>query len=231
MQTVSVLLSPIIWVMRFVLELAHSLVGNYGMSIIILSVGARLATAPLAKLARASEKQNRMRQAAMEPELAAIKSESKGRERFERTEAVYQRHNYHPIMAVSASLPLFLQIPFLISALLLLSSYPPLSGQPFLVINDLLRPDELLILGVGRINLLPILICLTALAESAIDDADRRTKLRFLIVTGVIALLIYAAPAGVCLYWLTSNMLSLGRALVEQQTAARSRRAKRMQTD
>jgi membrane protein insertase Oxa1/YidC/SpoIIIJ len=110
-----------------------------------------------------------------------------------------------------------LQIPFLISALLLLSSYPPLSAQPFLVINDLSRPDELLPMGAATINLLPILICLTALAESAINDADGRTKLRFLIVTGVIAVLIYAAPAGVCLYWLTSNMLSLGRALVERQ--------------
>jgi YidC/Oxa1 family membrane protein insertase len=217
MHTLSLVLSPIILPMRVMLELAHGLVGNYGVSIILMSAIVRFVTAPIAKLARASEDRNRMRHAAMQRQLSVIKATSKGRERFERTEALYRRHNYHPIMAVSAALPLVLQIPFLLSALLLLSVHPPLSGQPFLLIRDLSRPDGLIPFGVTTINLLPLLICLTALVESAINDADRGTKLRFLIMTGVIVGLIYAAPAGVCLYWLTSNLLSLGRALAARR--------------
>jgi YidC/Oxa1 family membrane protein insertase len=121
-------------------------------------------------------------------------------------------------------LPLFLQIPFLISALFLLTNYQPMSGHHFLFIHDLMRPDELLPLGATRINLLPLLICLVTFGEWLIDRSDQKKRFSFFIITAVLVVLIYRAPAGVCLYWLTSSTLSLGRAGAKRYAAFDHRR-------
>lgn len=214
MAFLSLMLYPIIEAMRAVLVAIHQMTGSYGIAIILLSLIVRLITAPIAGLAARSEERHRQVQMAMEPDLRTIYAISKGRERFERIEALYARHHYHPIKSAVSMLPLFLQIPFLLSALILLSDFAPLEGERFLLIADLLKPDGLLKLAGSNVNLLPLLIPMIALIESAIGtNSTRSTRIRFMVVTVVIVLLIYDAPAGVCLYWLTSNVASLARGL------------------
>jgi YidC/Oxa1 family membrane protein insertase len=205
-------LSPLILAMGFVLDAFYGVTGSYGMSIIALSCAVRLVLTPVIRLAARTEERTTAKQRAMEPQLAAIGASLKGRERFERIEQIYREHGYHPIQGATSILPLFLQIPFLLAALFLLSNDAELANERFLLIRDLLQPD-MLIRGAGwSVNALPILVTLVALAESAIKfRGNRGAQARFLIVAVVIALLIYAAPAGVCLYWLTSNLLSFGR--------------------
>lgn len=213
MGIINAILSPIMAAMGFVLELAYRLVGSYGAAIVILALAVRLATAPIVKLARRAQERSRKVVQAMEPELAQIRATSTGRERFERTEEVYQRHDYHPIHSVTSLLPIFLQLPFLLSALFLLSDFPALAGQPFLFVPDLSRPDGLILLGDVTLNLLPILITAIPLLESRLSDANAGERARFLIIALVVAALIYAAPAAVCLYWLTTTLISLGGVL------------------
>ena len=52
-------------------------------------------------------------------------------------------------------------------------------------------------------------------------------RFRFLLIALVIAVLIYPATAAVCLYWLTTNLLSLGRAALRRFSSddAREQRA------
>jgi YidC/Oxa1 family membrane protein insertase len=223
MSFLTLVLAPIIEAMRVVLVALHQLTGSYGVAIILLSVVVRLVTAPISNIAARAGARDREVQLAMESEFREIRATSKGRERFERTEALYNKHNYHPIKSVASLLPLFLQIPFLLAALFLLSDYPPLTREPFLWIPDLLKPDGLLPLGSVSINVLPLLITLVAFVESAIKvDSTRSERIRFLIIGLVIVVLIYPAPASVCLYWLTSTVLSLLRSLVEALGARQS---------
>ena len=212
MEWAAWLLSPIIVAMRFLLETLYALTGNHGISIILLSCAVRLGLSPVIRLAARTEERATAKQRAMEPQLAEISPSLKGRERFERIEQIYREHGYHPIQNTTAILPVFLQVPFLLAALFLLSNDTQLANERFLFIRDLLRPD-MLIGGEGwSINVLPILITIVAIGESAIKyHGDRGARARFLIVAVVIALLIYPAPAGVCLYWLTSTLLSFGR--------------------
>lgn len=215
MDAVWLILWPISEAMRLFLLGAHRLTGDFGLSIIALSLIVRLLTTPIARMAARSEARSRAVHAAMAPELARIRSTSKGRERFEQIESLYERHGYHPIHSVKALLPLFLQIPFLLAAFFLLSDFPPLVGEPFLFIRDLSLPDGLITVGATPINLLPLLITAIALAESAIrTGGEPGSRMRFLILAVVIAVLIYPTAAAVCLYWLTSNLASLARALV-----------------
>jgi YidC/Oxa1 family membrane protein insertase len=223
MEWLKWVLSPITIAMGFLLDAFHAATASYGASIILLSCTVRIGLSPVIRLAARTEERTAAKQRAMEPQLAAISGSLKGRERFERIEQIYQEHGYHPIQNATAILPLFLQVPFLLAALFLLSSDTELSNQRFLFIGDLLRPD-MLIGGAGwSINVLPILITFVALAESVIKfHGDRGARMRFLIVAVVIAMLIYAAPAGVCLYWLTSNLLSFGRTAAAQAQKARA---------
>ena len=211
-------LSPIIFAMGFLLNALYGVTGSYGVSIILLSSAVRLGLSPIIRLAARREELAAAKQKAMEPQLAEIRASSTGRERFERTEQIYQEHGYHPIQSTTSILPLFLQIPFLLAALFLLSNDVQLANERFLFIRDLLRPDMLIRGANWSINALPILITVVALAESAIKyRGNRNAQVRFLVVAVVIALLIYAAPAGVCLYWLTSNLLSFGRTALTQR--------------
>lgn len=212
MYILSLLLWPISETMKVLLVAFYALLGSYGMSIILLSLTVRLATAPIARYAVVAERKDQEVLATMESELREFKRTSRGRQRFERTEELYRRHNYHPIKSVASLLPLSLQIPFLLAALFLLTGYPPLAGESWLFIQDLLRPDGLIPFGDARINLLPIVITIAALADSALKtDSTRTARMRFLIVAVVIAVLIYPMPAGVCLFWLTNNIASLAR--------------------
>jgi YidC/Oxa1 family membrane protein insertase len=222
LEILSLLLSPLSEAMRLLLVAFNSLLGSYGMAIILLSVTVRILTAPITRFAIAADARDRKIQATMAGELREIKRTLKGRDRFEHTEELYRRHGYHPIKSVASLLPLLLNIPFLLSALFLLSDYPPLAGTGFLFIPDFLEPDGLISLGGETINLLPILITALALFESFIMiDSNRAARIRFLAVGLVIAILIYAMPAGVCLYWFTSTVLSFLRSAFQRLKAKR----------
>jgi YidC/Oxa1 family membrane protein insertase len=218
------ILWPISEAMRLFLVAVHAVVGNFGLAIVLLSVTVRALMTPIAKLAARSEERSRAVQLAMAPELAKIRATSRGREQFEQIEALYERQGYHPIHSVKALLPLFLQIPFLLAAFFLLSDFAPLAGERFLFIRDLQRPDGLLSLAGLQINLLPLLITAIALLESALRTGGvPGSRFRFLILAVVIAVLIYPAAAAVCVYWLTSNLLSLGRAILVRLASDRSK--------
>src|SRR5215208_5026641 len=137
-------LSPIIIGMRFLFDALYANTGSHGISIILLSCVVRLALSPVIRLAARTEERTSAKQRAMEPQLAAIGSSLRGRERFERIEQIYREHGYHPIQNATAILTLFLQIPFLLAALFLLSKDAQLANQRFVFIRDLLRPDMLI---------------------------------------------------------------------------------------
>lgn len=220
MEFVQLLLTPIIWVMSQVLGLLHTVTGVYGLAIIGLSILVRLAMTPISKIAAKAEETERAVQAAMEPDLFKAKKELKGREQFEQIEKIYEAHGYHPIKSVVSLLPIALQIPFLLSALFLLVGNPLIEGRSFLFVNDLGAPDGLLNLGAFSVNLLPLLLTCVALFESHLRRGQTQAmKVRFLIVSVVIAVLIYPLPAAVCLYWLTSNVWSFAATVLKNRKA------------
>jgi len=206
------LLWPLSELLRLALELLVPLVGGYGLAIACLSLIVSTVLSPITGLARRLEAIDKARQEMMAPDLAAAKRELSGRDRFERIEEIYQAHGYHPIKSMGSLLPLLVQLPFLLAALFLLTDYPPIAGQSFLFVRDLSLPDGLLPVGGFSINLLPLLLTAVAVLESFLrPESTAQSRMRFLIVAVVMLVLIYPFPAGVCLYWLTSNLLSCFR--------------------
>lgn len=218
MSFLHALLWPLTYVLGLVYDGIHQLVGSAGWSIVLLSIAVRTVTAPISRLGRKYEQRERDIQIAMAPAVAAAKKEYSGRRRFEEIDAIYQQHGYHPIQSMASIIPLAVQIPFLLAALFLLIDHPALQGTAFGPIGNLGLPDGLLGLSsIGPLNLLPIALTVIALLELLIQPQQTTSgRVRFTVVSLVLLVLIYPLPAAVCLYWLTSNVFSLG------STAART---------
>jgi YidC/Oxa1 family membrane protein insertase len=213
---------PIIVAMEFVLRGFQALFESYGVAIILLSAVVRIVTSPLWVIGRRQAERERLVQARMQPPLAEARARYRGRERFEKIDAIYTEHGYHPIHSMATLLPLMVQIPFLLAALLLLVDDPALAGERFLFIDDLSQPDGLLPLPFAGIavNLLPLLLTGVAIVESVIAvNSTRRSRIRFLIVALVLLVFIYPLPAAVCLYWLASSFWSLSISLYRRVAA------------
>ena len=210
METVELLLSPIIWVMAQVLELAHRLTDSYGAAIVVLSLVVSLAIYPLTLISRRAEAREKALHDAMAPGLAEAKAKYRGEQRFNAVEKVYKAHNYHPIMALRSAAGFMLQVPFLIAALLLLIDYPPLEGTRFLVLPNLGEPDRLL----GGVNLLPFVMVAASLLDAwANPSMGREAVGRFLVLAVGLFVLVYNLPSAVVLYWTCNNVWSLARTL------------------
>lgn len=214
METIETILSPIIGLMEFLLGFFYSIFASYGLAIIALSLVVRFVMIPVARLGQRYEQKETAIQLKMAPAIKEIRSKYSGQQRFEQIELIYGDNKYHPIHSMISVLPLFIQIPFLLSALILIVNHPALVDQGFLILPDLSNPDRLLRLDLVfpglTLNLLPLLLTGIAIIDSLIKkDATPQSRTRFLIVALVLLVLIYPLPASVCLYWLTSNLWSL----------------------
>ena len=219
METLKTILWPLVAGLEVALELLYSLTASYGLAIICLSLLVSTVLLPVAAKAREMEAEDKKRLDLMAPKIAGIRAQYRGQERFERIDEVYQIHGYHPIKSTVSLLPLLIQLPFLLSALLLLSDYPPIQGQSFLFIPDLAAPDHLLGLGDLSANALPIALVAVTLAEAWVKkESTTQSRRRFLVIALVILVLIYPAPSAVCLYWFASTCFSLTRTLIVQSS-------------
>ena len=211
-------LFPLIWLMDQIMRGVAAVTGSWGLAIVTLSLLVRIPMTPLIRWADRLVSAEHQKQQDMAPELRNAKAKFSGREQFEAIESIYEKFGYHPIQALKLSLPLAVQIPFLLSALVLLIDHRSLINTHFLFIDPLTKPDALLPLGEGfYINLLPVVLTFFALLESYVrPGTSAGVQMQFAVIAVVIALLIYSLPAAVCLYWTASNLWSLLTTLVHK---------------
>lgn len=220
MDVLAVVLTPIIAAMGFILGAYAGMTGSPGLAVVLLSATMSLILFPIQRIALRAERAHAAKSALIQAEVReARKSGLKGEALFNATEAIYQRYRYHPIHALKGSASLFIQLPVLISAFYLLSGSQLLVGHSFLVIPDLAQQDRLLF----GINLLPILVLVVTATDAVVRyRTDRSARNRFFVISALLFVLIYAMPAALVLYWLTSNVISLG---IVFATATRQARA------
>jgi len=208
--------------MLWLLTNIDGLVGNIGLSIILLSLAVKILMSPLTRIADGLQDSVNRTQALLQPHLDAIKREYKGEEAHERTLAAYKEHQVHPLYTLKSLAGFLIQIPVFIAAFDVLGENVALNQASFLWIGDLAKPDRWLALPVvipffgGYLNLLPILMTgvtvLTSWVQtdpSLTPDLLRRQQVRLFMMAGAFFLLFYTFPAGMVLYWTTNNVLHL----------------------
>jgi YidC/Oxa1 family membrane protein insertase len=208
------ILSPLIDACQWILEFWHDLVGgSWGWSIILLTFTVRIAILPLTF--KGVKSMQRLQ--TLQPEIKKIQERYKDdRQRMnQEVMAFYQREKVNPL---GSCLPLVLQIPFFISLFYLLRSdefkadiagnaaFGPItnlaekvtfSDQPVLLVT-------LIVLYVG-----------TQLAASAVTafSADPTQRRIMFALPFVFVVFIVNFQAGLIVYWITTNVWTIGQQL------------------
>ncbi len=201
-------IGPVVIPLLGLLRWVHGHIGNYGWSIIVLTLLINVAMSPLRHYSIA----NGVKMAKLAPEMKVIQEryrkvpalDPRRQEMQAEIQALYARHGMSMSTQMTVGcLPILLTMPFLIAFYRVLMVSIDLRGADFLWIPDLSQKDPL--------YLTPILMGVSMLAmqrmtPTAMDPAQQRIML---IMPVVLVAMFFAAPAGLNLYWLASNLCSI----------------------
>ena len=208
----TLIVAPLSLLYEGLFELVQLFVHNLGPALLVLSLVTAFLMIPVEKAVRRSVDKESLLKEVMLPQLAEIKAKYKGRERNDAIKDLYYRYRYNPLYSIRSSLGILVQIPFLLGAFWMLSSYAPLNGSHFWKIKDLGIPDGLLL----GINLLPILMTVINLATIVVSRLSKRDAVQALVIALLFLVLLYDAPSALLLYWTSNNVIHFLRALVKR---------------
>jgi YidC/Oxa1 family membrane protein insertase len=208
-------LQPLIDACQWILEFWHDLIGDFegswGWSIILLTFTVRIVILPLTF--KGVKSMQRLQ--TLNPEMQRIRERYKDDKQRMNQEVMglYQREKVNPL---GSCLPLLLQIPFFISLFYLLRSdefQADIEGnESFFFITDLAAPVD----DTGVLIILIILYIGTQLAASAVTaiSADPTQRRIMFALPFVFTVFIINFEAGLILYWITTNVWTIGQQLM-----------------
>ncbi len=187
-----------------------------GTAILGVSIAVSVCTLPLYFFAEQFQQKERDIQRRLQPKIKRIKSVFRGDEQYMILAAYYRQNHYHPVYALRNIFGLLIQIPFFIAAYTYLSHLELLQGKPFLIINDLGKPDALL--SAYGINVLPIIMTLVNVLSGTIYTRGLgiKDKIQLYGMSLVFLVLLYNSPSGLVLYWTMNNIFSLAKNMLQR---------------
>ena len=191
---------PIFYVLRFI----HDYVGNYGVTIILLTCMIKLLFVPLQYKSYKSMKMMR----AIQPKIKEVQEKYKG-DRDRLNKELMKLYRDQKVNPLGGFLPMFLQMPVFISLFNVLYMTIDLRQAPFMLwVHDLSVQDPFYVL--------PVLMGVTMFIQQKITPNTMdpmQAKIMLVLPIGMTFLFINF-PAGLVLYWLTNNTLTITQQLV-----------------
>ncbi len=210
----------IAWPMWQVLIFLFGVVGNFGVAIICLTFIIRLLLFPIAQKQFASMAQMR----AVQPKMKALQERYKeDKPKLQQEMAkMYKEEKVNPL---AGCLPIFLQIPIFFALYKVLMLAIEMRHEPFFLwLKDLSAPDPATILnlfglldftptGFLGIGILAVLLGFTMWLQFKLNPAamDPMQQQIFMIMPWVLMFVMAPFAAGLLLYWITSNILTLAQ--------------------
>jgi YidC/Oxa1 family membrane protein insertase len=205
---------PLTRIFTLILKMLYSVVGNYGVAIVILTILVRIVTAPLTvKQMRSME---RMR--ALSPKLKEIQAEfaDDRQKQSEKTMALYKSEGVNPL---GGCLPMLLQFPVFIGLFYSLRSTIQLRQAPFFGwIDDLSVPESLFEIPVLDLpfRVLPLIMGASMVLQQRITPTQMdpaQAKMMMTVMPIMMTVIFYQFPSGLVLYWMISNLLAIAHQL------------------
>jgi len=193
----TIIAAPLFWVLSAI----EKLVGNWGVAIIILTILIKLAFYPLS--ATSYRSMAHMRELA--PRLQRMK-EQYGDDRQKFQQAMIELYRKEKINPMGGCLPILVQIPVFIALYWVLLGSVELRHAPFVLwIYDLSVPDPFYVL--------PILMGITMIIQTKLNPTppDPLQARIMMIMPVVFSVFFFFFPAGLVLYWLVNNILSIAQ--------------------
>ena len=191
----TILSKPLYWL----LDQLHKLLGNWGWAIVALVLLLKLAFYWLNAKAYASMAKMK----AINPKIMEMRERLKDKPQQMQQEMmrIYREEKVNPM---GGCFPIMVQIPVFIALYWVLLSSVEMRNAPWIGwVHDLSAPDPFFIL--------PVLMTLSTLLQTALNPAppDPMQAKMMWIMPLIFSVMFFFFPAGLVLYWLTNNILSI----------------------
>lgn len=193
----TVIAVPLFWVLAWL----NQWVGNWGVAIILLTVIIKLLFYPLSAASYRSMGKMRV----LAPKLQKLK-EQYGEDRQRLQQAMMELYKTEKINPLGGCMPIVVQIPVFIALYWVLLASVELRHAPFMLwIDDLAAPDPWFIL--------PVLMGLTMIVQTWLnpEPPDPVQAKMMKIMPLIFSVFFFFFPAGLVLYWLVNNVLSIAQ--------------------
>lgn len=205
-----------------VLEMMNSFIGNYGITIILLTILIKIVLYPITR--KSFDSMGKMQ--AIQPEIKELQDKYKD-DSAKLNAAMAELYKKEGVNPLGGCLPMLLQMPIFITFYNLFNEFIGLRGATFIPgwIVDLSRPESILdfgfalpIVGWDALRLLPIIYVASQLismkftqnnqAGSAQGANAVNTKMMTLGMPIMFFFIMYNQSSGLLLYWITQNVIS-----------------------
>ena len=193
----TVIAVPLFWLLSWL----HQWVGNWGVAIILLTVIIKLLFYPLSAASYRSMAKMRV----VAPKLQRLKDQY-GDDRQRLQQAMMELYKTEKINPLGGCMPILVQIPVFIALYWVLLASVELRHTPFILwIDDLAAPDPWFIL--------PILMAVTMWIQTSLnpEPPDPVQAKVMKIMPIAFSIMFFFFPAGLVLYWLVNNVLSIAQ--------------------
>ena len=198
-----------------VLVFFYHAVGDFGLAIILLTIAMRIILIPLTwKQTKSMYELQRV-----QPKIKAIQEKYKKNKEKQQEELMkfYRENNINP---ASSCLPLLAQFPVFIALYLVLKHFPHLPGDNLMWLGLVNITDKASV-GWG-----PLLIAVYAISQLASSyfmsaTAERSQRIMLLILPIAFIPFIINFKVGLVLYWMTTNLWTVGQGLITRRLMPR----------
>ncbi|WP_043747996.1 membrane protein insertase YidC [Imhoffiella purpurea] len=193
----TVIAQPIFWVMTWI----HALVGNWGWTIIILTILIKLAFYKLSETSYRS--MANMRQ--LTPRLQALKDRY-GDDKQRLNQAMMEMYKTEKINPLGGCLPILVQIPVFISLYWVLLDSVEMRQAPFMLwLDNLSAPDPYYIL--------PLIMGVSMFVQQKLNPPPPDPMQEKIMMSLPFVFTVFFAffPSGLVLYWTVNNLLSIAQ--------------------
>ncbi len=193
--------SPIAKPLLHVLKFFYGFLGNYGLSIILLTVIIKLLFWPLTQKSYSSMKAMQK----LQPQMQKIR-EKFGKDRERLNKEIMELYKTHRVNPLGGCLPMLVQIPVFFALYKTLMEAIELRHAPFyLWITDLSAKDPYYVT--------PLIMGATMFLQQKMTPStlDPMQAKLFLMMPIIFTFMFLNFPSGLVLYWLVNNLLTIGQ--------------------
>ncbi len=216
------LAKPALWIMNMI----YSVIPNYGIAIILLTVMTKIILWPLGN--KSYKSMNEMKR--MQPLMAEIREKYKD-DKKKMNEEMMGLYRTYKINPMGGCLPMLVQLPVFLALYNMLYGAIELRHAPFVGwINDLSSPDRLFDFGVSipfmtppaGIPVLTVIMGATMFLQQKMSPppGDPAQAKIMLFLPIIFTFIFINFPAGLVLYWLVNNILSIAQQFYIQKKYA-----------
>ncbi len=203
MEQILQLLSPIQNVLEIIIVWLHqNIVSNYGIVIILLTIIVRLILTPLT----ITQTRSMARMQKIQPQLKELQKKYKDDKQKlqQETMAFYKQNNVNPL---AGCLPLILQMPVFFALFQALRN-------PTEKVTDVVKDFNFLWMNLNERDpyyILVILMVATMFLSTKLSTTDPKQSKFMYILPVVFGFISWQFPAGILVYWVTTNVWSIGQ--------------------